>query len=74
MVSDPNFHFYSEHVYKSLIDVLDQCYGESVDYEYTERKKSEYFKEARKNQKEIVKSIENCCLAIRERIEEVKVI
>lgn len=66
--------FYSPNVYLALSEILEKCYGESIGVEYVERKRSEYFKEARENQKQIVEAIDSSCEEIRKRIEEVKVI
>lgn len=71
---EKNKPFYSESVYTGLMDVLEKCCGESIDCEYIERKGSEYFKEARENQAQIVEAIEATCNSIRSRIQEVKVV
>ena len=72
-VIEKNKPFYSSKVYESLEAVLEVCYGESVDFEYKERKKSEYYKEARENHKKIIESIDRTCEAIRNRNNEVSV-
>lgn len=60
--------FYPADVYTSLINLVKEIHGEAIDYEYVERKRSEYFKEARKNQEKIVSLIDDVCEAIRTRV------
>ena len=60
--------FYPADVYTSLINLVKEIHGEAIDYEYVERKRSEYFKEARKNQEKIVSLIDEVCEAIRTRV------
>jgi hypothetical protein len=63
--------FYPSNVYSSLINLVKEIHGEAIDYEYSERKRSEYFKEARKNQEKIVALIEEVCESIRARVSSV---
>ena len=70
---EKNKPFYHESVYEKLSVVLVLVRDESVDYEYTERKQSEYFEEARENQKNIVSAIEEVCESIRGRFTVLKV-
>ena len=60
--------FYPADVYTSLITLVKEIQSEAIDYEYAERKRSEYFKEARKNQEKIVALIDEVCEAIRARV------
>lgn len=60
--------FYPSDVYSSLMNLVKEIHGEAIDYEYTERKRSEYFKEARKNQENIMALIDEVCEAIRKRV------
>lgn len=73
-IIEKNKPFYSPIVYKALADILEKCYGESIDFEYAERDSREYFKEARKNEKQIVEAIDFACEAIRNRINEIKIV
>ncbi|WP_148045461.1 hypothetical protein [Salinisphaera orenii] len=70
-VVEKNRPFYSPEVYERLDEVLHLCYDESVDFEYTERDTSEYFKEARRNRDQIVAAIDVTCEKIRKRINSV---
>lgn len=72
-IVETNKPFYPEKVYAALADVRDRCREEVIDYEFTERPAKDYWQEARKNQKEIVDSIDRSCEAIRTRISEVRV-
>jgi hypothetical protein len=73
-IIEKNKPFYSEKVYEALYEILKQCHGERVDYEYTERNQAEYFQEARANHEKMVQAIDEACEKIRERINEVKII
>jgi len=64
--------FYPEAVYQALAAVLKKCGHELIDYEYVERPINEYYKEAMKNEEEIIALIEAACTAIRTRISEVR--
>jgi hypothetical protein len=64
--------FYPQQIYDSLSAVREKCHHELIDYEYDERPRSEYYKEARKNQDEIVALIDEACSAIRRRVSEVQ--
>lgn len=68
-----NKPFYPEKVYESLVAVRSKCHEEVIAYEYTERSHKEYWSEARKNQEAILALIEEACVAIRNRVAEVRV-
>lgn len=68
-----NRPFYPHEIYEVLDHVCEKCRHESIDSEYIERNNFEYYKEARKNQQEIVTLINNACDAIRTRLGEVRV-
>ena len=72
-IVEVNKPFYPESVYVALADVREKCREEVIDFEYVDRPHKDYWAEARKNQKEILDSIERACLAIRTRISEVRV-
>jgi hypothetical protein len=60
--------FYPQEVYESLVRLIKQIHSEAIDYEYKERPRSEYWREARTNQETIVKLIDDICESIRRRI------
>ncbi|WP_158123487.1 hypothetical protein [Vibrio vulnificus] len=72
-VLEHNRPFYPHEIYEVLDNVCEKCRHESIDSEYIERNNSEYYKEARKNQQEIVTLINSACDAIRVRLGEVRV-
>lgn len=71
-VVEKNKPFYPTGIYDSLSAVREKCRHELIDYEYDERPGSEYYKEARRNQEEIIKLIEASCDAIRNRVTQVQ--
>jgi hypothetical protein len=66
--------FYCKKVYDSLIAILELCLEEQAGFEYSERKRTEYFQEARKNQKAIQDLVDKSCEVIRERFNELSVL
>ncbi|PSV88396.1 hypothetical protein [Photobacterium iliopiscarium] len=68
-----NRPFYPHEIYEVLDHVCEKCRHESIDSEYTERNNSEYYKEARKNQQEIIDLINRACEVIRDRLRDVRV-
>ena len=70
---EKNKPFYPEKVYAAMDAILEKCRIEVINYEYTERPHSEYWKEAQKDQTEIIALIEVACLVIRQRIADVRV-
>ncbi|GIA35922.1 hypothetical protein ACEO96_18790 [Vibrio anguillarum] len=68
-----NRPFYPNEIYEVLDHVCEKCRHESIDSEYIERNNAEYYKEARKNQQEIVTLINSACDKIRARLGEVRV-
>ncbi|EHC07694.1 hypothetical protein Sbal625DRAFT_0025 [Shewanella baltica OS625] len=68
-----NRPFYPHEIYQVLDHVCEKCRHESIDSEDIERNNSEYYKEARKNQQEIVALINSACDSIRTRLGEVRV-
>lgn len=69
---EKNKPFYPPAIYEALSAVREKCRHELIDYEYVERPNLEYYKEARKNQEEILQLIEEACEAIRKRVTEVQ--
>ncbi|MBH2016811.1 MAG: hypothetical protein I8H88_10025 [Burkholderiales bacterium] len=70
-VIEKNKPFYPAAIYNALSEVREKCRHELIDYEYDERPKSEYYKEAMKNHEELLGLIEATCAAIRDRVTEV---
>ena len=71
-VVEKNKPFYPPAIYEALSAVREKCHHELIDYEYHERPRSEYYKEARKNHENIIQLIEITCEAIRSRVTEVQ--
>lgn len=69
---EKNKPFYPISIYNALSAVREKCHHELVDYEYVDRPNSEYYKEAIKNQEEMLQLIESACMEIRNRIAEVQ--
>ncbi len=65
---EKNRPFYDHLVWTELRSLLSMFHGEAVDYQYKERKHSEYWREATKNREAISEQIDRVCEAIRERI------
>jgi hypothetical protein len=63
-----NRPFYSPGVFCELQKVLELMHNEALDYQDTERKRSEYYREARQNVFKINAAVESACEAIRTRI------
>jgi hypothetical protein len=74
-VVEVNRPFFSDEVYRHLDTLGQYAYGEGVDYQILDSKsmRQEYWKEARKNQKQIIEHIDVICEAIRKRIEGLQV-
>ena len=71
-VIETNKPFYPDVIYKSLADVREKCRREQILYQYIERPTHEYYEEAMINHEEILTLIDTACIAIRNRIFEVR--
>lgn len=71
-VVEKNKPFYPPSIYKALSAVREKCRHELINYEYVERPRIEYYKEAQKNHEEIIQLIEGACDSIRNRVTEVQ--
>ena len=70
---EKNQPFYAPDVYEKARDVIQVCHSEAVFSNYTERPSHEYWDEAMKNQALILSTIEDACVAIRNRVWEARV-
>lgn len=72
---EQNKPFYSILVYKSLVEVINLCHKESIEFEHKAPGWSkEYWDNSRENNKKIVDGIDECCELIRQRISSFSVV
>jgi len=66
---EKNKPFFSESVYSNLKELFDEVHSEAIGFQYTERKSKEYWIESKENREKILDITDNCCEAIRGRIQ-----
>ena len=72
---EKNKPFYAESVYEKLYKVLDLCHTEAIEYQSKDDSNiKEYWQGQRKNHEAINTAIEDGCMSIRNRIENLSII